>query len=30
MCEGGLKSSCDDIKSAVDDFFTNGIQAVQH
>ena len=30
MCEGGLKSSYDDIMSAVDNFFINEIQALQH
>ena len=30
LYQGGLKSSYDDVISAVDDFFTNGIQALQH
>ena len=29
-CEGGQKSSYQDDKSAVDDFFTDRIQALQH
>ena len=30
MYKGGLKSLYDDVISAVDDFFINGIQELQH